>query len=144
MNPETIFQACNQLALACWALLILTSPFWPRLTAIIPGVAVTLLAITYSVLIFTQFQASDLSGFSSITGIKALFQNDLLLTAGWIHYLAFDLLIGCRMVHHARNNGISHWVVVPCLLCTFMLGPFGWLLYQGLRFAITKKYFVEI
>jgi hypothetical protein len=30
-------------------------------------------------------------------------------------------------------------MVVPCLLLTFMLGPAGWLLYQGVRALRTPR-----
>ena len=56
-----------------------------------------------------------------------------MLLAGWIHYLAFDLLIGSWEVRDARELGIPHLFVVPCLFLTFMFGPAGWLLYRGVR-----------
>jgi hypothetical protein len=33
-------------------------------------------------------------GFSTLAGVAVLFSNPWLLLAGWVHYLAFDLLIG--------------------------------------------------
>jgi hypothetical protein len=62
-----------------------------------------------------------------------LFQNKWLLLAGWIHYLAFDLFIGSWQVRDAAKQGISHWLVIPCLALTFMFGPIGLLLYFLLR-----------
>jgi len=52
---------------------------------------------------------------------------------GWIHYLAFDLLVGRWETQDAAARGIPAWLVVPCLALTFMFGPAGWLLYVGLR-----------
>lgn len=143
MNPDTIFQFSNTLALFSWMLLILTSPFWYRITSLLPGITVVLLASAYTLIILTNFHWGDWSKFSTLAGLKTLFDQDLLLAAGWIHYLAFDLLIGCHIVNNARVHGISHWLVVPCLLCTFMLGPLGWLLYRALRVMRTKQYFQE-
>ena len=60
-------------------------------------------------------------------------RNPWLLLAGWIHYLAFDLLVGSWEVRDARERGIGHLLVVPCLILTFLFGPAGWLLYLGVR-----------
>ena len=56
-----------------------------------------------------------------------------LLLAGWIHYLAFDLLVGAWEARDARERGIPHLFVVPSLILTFLFGPAGWLLYLGIR-----------
>ena len=47
--------------------------------------------------------------------MKALFTQDRAVLAGWVHYLAFDLFIGCWMVMDAAERGIKHLLVVPCL-----------------------------
>jgi hypothetical protein len=62
-----------------------------------------------------------------------LFQNRWLLLAGWVHYLAFDLLLGAWQVRTARREGMSHLALLPCLLATFLFGPAGYLLFQSLR-----------
>jgi hypothetical protein len=72
-----------------------------------------------------------------------LFKNRTLVTAGWVHYLAFDLLTGIFIRKNAQKHGINHWLIVPCLLFTFMLGPIGLLLYLLLRWVITKNYFAN-
>jgi Domain of unknown function (DUF4281) len=33
----------------------------------------------------------------------------------------------------AARRGVPHWMVIPCLLLTFMFGPAGWLAYLGVR-----------
>jgi hypothetical protein len=72
-----------------------------------------------------------------------LFTNPRLVTAGWIHYLAFDLLAGLFIRNNAQKHGISHWILIPCLLFTFMFGPVGLLLYLLIRWMITKSYFAD-
>ena len=72
-------------------------------------------------------------GFSSLAGVAALFREPWLLLAGWVHYLAFDMLVGNWEVRDARSRGIPHLLVVPCLVLTFLFGPAGWLLYTGVR-----------
>jgi hypothetical protein len=72
-------------------------------------------------------------GFSSLAAVATLFGNPWALLAGWIHYLAFDLLIGTWEARDARERGVPHLLLVPCLILTFLFGPAGWLLYRGLR-----------
>ena len=67
--------------------------------------------------------------------VAKLFSNRWLLLAGWIHYLAFDLFIGAWEVRDAQDLGISHFIVIPCLLLTFLFGPAGLLLYFVIRVA---------
>ena len=61
------------------------------------------------------------------------------LLAGWVHYLAFDLLVGAWIVRTARAEGIPHWAVMPCLILTFLFGPAGLLAFAILRFTLTRK-----
>ena len=58
-----------------------------------------------------------------------------IVVAGGIHYLIFDLFVGAWETRDAQRRGISHWLVVPCLLATLMIGPVGLLLYILVRFA---------
>ena len=137
MNPELLFSIVNAVALASWLLLAL----WPRGTwarqTIAGFVVPALLASVYVVLIAAQWTRSE-GGFSSLAGVAQLFSNRWLLLAGWIHYLCFDLLIGCWEVRDARERGVPHLAVVPCLALTFMFGPAGWLAYNGVRAALRR------
>jgi hypothetical protein len=72
-------------------------------------------------------------GFGSLPALMVLFTDPALVTVGWIHYLAFDLFVGCWEVNDSRKQGINHWLVIPCLLLTFLLGPIGLALYFVLR-----------
>ena len=93
-----------------------------------------LFAVLYVGLVVTMFGRSE-GGFSTLAGVAALFTNPWMLLAGWLHYLAFDLLIGTWEVRDAQERGIPHLLVVPCLFLTLMFGPAGWLLYLAVRSA---------
>jgi len=69
--------------------------------------------------------------FSSLDGILDLFKNSTpeSAAAGWIHYLAFDFWMGAWILQDSQKRKTSHLVVIIPLICTFMLGPFGILLY---------------
>jgi hypothetical protein len=38
-----------------------------------------------------------------------------------VHYLAFDLFVGCWEVRNSQRFGVRHWFVVPCLILTFFV-----------------------
>lgn len=132
MSPTQIFGVANVAALCGWLLLIvLPGKRW--VTHLISGVAIpAAFAAAYTVIIAIHFAGSE-GGFSSLPDVARLFTNPWLLLAGWVHYLAFDLLIGSWEVRDARERGLAHLFVIPCLILTFLFGPAGWLLYLGIR-----------
>ena len=69
--------------------------------------------------------------FSSLAGILELYRNATpeAAAAGWMHYLAFDYWVGCWMLRDAQKKAVPHLLIVLPLLCTFMLGPVGIMLY---------------
>jgi hypothetical protein len=93
-------------------------------------------------LILMHFGESD-GDFGSLQGVTRLFQNPFALTAGWIHYLAFDMFVGAWELKDSQTHGISHWLMIPCLLFTFMFGPIGLILYFSVRWFATKKFLHE-
>ena len=137
MTPNLIFSIANVAALCGWLLLV----FFPnrRWTShVVSGLAVpAAFAMLYTIIVAIHFAGSD-GGFSSLPDVARLFANPWLLLAGWIHYLAFDLLVGSWEVRDARERGIGHMLVVPCLLLTFLFGPAGWLLYLGVRTGVHR------
>lgn len=92
----------------------------------------SLLAALYTAIVVSLFWRTP-GGFSTLADVGMLFSNPWLLLGGWVHYLAFDLLVGSWELQDAREHGIPHWMVVPCLTLTFLFGPSGWLLYTLLR-----------
>jgi hypothetical protein len=106
---------------------------------VLAGTGVPLaLAVAYTSIVVATFGSSD-GGFSTLADVAALFSNPWLLLAGWIHYLAFDLLIGRWEVLDAQQRGIPHVLVLPCMALTFLFGPAGWLLYRGIAAAFKSQ-----
>lgn len=130
MTPEQIFSVANGVAVIGWLALIFL-PTKPRVSQLIAGIVIpTLMAVLYTALIAVHFFQAE-GGFSSLPDVARLFSNPWLLLAGWVHYLAFDLLIGSWEARDSRGRGLHHAVLVPCLLLTFLFGPAGWLLYRS-------------
>ena len=97
----------------------------------IVSIVVLALATLYTGLILA-FWAPGTGDFNSLDGVGRLFQHRGLLLAGWVHYLAFDLLIGLWERTEAKRIGLPHLLLAPCLVCTFLFGPIGWLLFKAL------------
>jgi hypothetical protein len=128
MTPDQIFSLANLVAALSWLLLV-ALPRRSWVTGAVTRLAVPgLFAAAYVAIAALTFFGSD-GSFSSLDGVARLFENRWLLLAGWLHYLAFDLLIGTWQVLDSQQRGMPHLLVVPCLLLTFLFGPAGWLLY---------------
>ncbi len=134
MQNPTVFLAANAIASIQWLMLIV-SPRW-QVTQFLVRYAVVpvLLSALYVVYIASFFSVPDV-GFGSIEQVRNLFNNDQLLIAGWVHYLAFDLLVGFWILRSSQKKHVSHWLTVSCLIGTFMFGPCGFLL-----FLITQQF----
>ena len=132
MNLELLFSICSSVATIGWVLLV----FVPRKrwsSTIVAGRAIPLLlSVAYLFLIATHW-GDRTGGGGSLNEVAKLFSNPFLLLAGWIHYLAFDLYVGAWEVRDTIQNDMSHWIVVPCLVLTFLFGPIGLLSYFGVR-----------
>jgi Domain of unknown function (DUF4281) len=137
MTPEQLFSILNLITMAAWLPLV----FLPRArwaAHVVPVAMPALLAAVYVALVAVALPGSG-GGFSSLGGVRTLFENPWGLLAGWTHYLAFDLFIGGWEVRDAQRRGIAHLLVVPALLLTFLLGPGGLLLYLAIRQVVPNK-----
>lgn len=127
MSAEILFGWGSRLALLGWIILI----FLPRRFGIVSVprfVIPSILAFGYAPLVLANFFTAE-GGFSSIGGVRALFENDAMLTAGWLHYLAFDLFVGSWIAIESDRIGLPRTIQAALLLATFMFGPFGFLLF---------------
>lgn len=135
MSDAQLFQYASTTALLSWiALVVQPKRLAPVLRFAVPGA----LAVLYIWALATAPKNPD-GGFGSLAQVKALFTQDRAILAGWVHYLAFDLFIGCWEVIDARERGINHLFVIPCLFLTFMFGPVGLLLYFVLRAGLSRS-----
>jgi hypothetical protein len=128
MSPEQVFGITNAVAIVGWILLAIL-PGRPWVTDLVTGRAIPFVfAVIYVGIVVTTFGSAE-GTFSTLEGVAQLFTNRWLLLAGWLHYLAFDLLIGTWEARDARARGVPHLLLLPCLFLTLMFGPAGWLLY---------------
>ena len=93
----------------------------------------------YAIYIFQAIQISGMMDFGSLTSVITLFTEENAVLAGWIHYLAFDLLVGMWMLDQNKELRINQVLMAPCLFLTFMLGPIGFLLFIIIKTVKQKQ-----
>lgn len=147
MSAEDVFGLASAAVLPGWLILI----FAPRGRDLggrwvwldrIPALIIPFgLSALYGGLVLAHFSASG-GGFGSIAQVRALFASDWGLLAGWVHYLAFDLMIGAMMAARMDRVGLSRLSQAPLLALIFLFGPLGVFLIltaQGAMALMGKK-----
>jgi hypothetical protein len=143
-NPETIFSMASGIAMLGWLLLAIAA-FLKRRDALVLAarLVVALVAGIYVALLARGLLAGagmpDGAGFSTLAGVEALFSRREAILGGWVHFLAFDLMVGTWEAEEAGRRGMPGWVLLPCLFLTLMAGPAGLLLYLLLALCWRKK-----
>ena len=136
MDLNTVFGVASQAAMLGWLALAAVPYRFAVARYVAVGVGLALAAL-YAALM-GAFWNEGQGGFGSLDGVAALFQHKGLLLGGWVHYLAFDLLVGSWEREQAAALGIHRLLLLPCLFLTFMFGPVGWLLFMAIRFVRTS------
>ena len=125
------FARGNALASFGWLTLIVKTLFGANersARASVARVVAGVLSAAYLVLLCEFVAESSSASFSSLEGVSRLFRDERVVCAGWLHYLAFDLLIGERLSAIERENGVSRvFTVGTTLPLTFIAGPVGYL-----------------
>ena len=139
MDLEFIFSIANSTALISWILLfVLYQKRWVYTSLF--SVVFVLMACLYLFFILQSIGGDSQGGFDSLANVKLLFGKDEAVLAGWIHYLVFDLFTGMWICNDGDKRGINRWILLPCLVFTFLLGPTGLLIYILIRIIYLKKY----
>jgi hypothetical protein len=136
-----LFKIANAVVMPQWfAMAIFPNNRYTKL--LVDSFAIPLaLAILYAFVIFWSFtQPSDSAGnFSSLEGVKILFTSDIAVLAGWIHYLAFDLLVGRYIFKQAEKLKANRIITGVCLFLTLMFGPIGFLMFSIYSFLLKRN-----
>ncbi|MFT4830729.1 MAG: hypothetical protein ACI815_000365 [Psychroserpens sp.] len=133
MTPTEVFSVANTTALPMW-LLMLVLPKWKVTRFLIDfKVIPSALALVYAFYIFQALRIGGGMDFGSLDAVMALFTEENAVLAGWVHYLAFDLLVGMWILDENKKIGIHQLLLVPCLIGTFMFGPLGFLLFMIIK-----------
>ena len=134
ITTENIFKIVNLLVLLGWVPLFVF-PFSKFTKKLVDGLFIPFILCFFYVYFLSQTKGLFSADFSSLGGILDLFKKSTeeSAAAGWIHYLAFDYLVGCWIVNHSIKKGIPYFVFILPLFFTLFAGPFGLLLFLILR-----------
>jgi hypothetical protein len=124
MSAAQVFLFANMIAVAGWLVLIVLGRKSSVPALVVGAILPLLFAVVYTGLLITHWSDME-GGFGTLAGVQTLFSNEWILLAGWVHYLAFDLFIGCWELRDARRHEIPYWAVIPALILTFLFGPVG-------------------
>ena len=138
---DVIFVASYAVVAPAWLLLMLAPGH--RVTDVVNRSAMASLVVAILYLVLTLVHIGDAEGsFWSLDGVTQLFAHRHVVLIGWIHYLCFDLFVGGWIARDARRIRVPHWLVLPCLFFTLMLGPIGLLMYFGIRVGRTARWLI--
>ncbi|MFD2588829.1 ABA4-like family protein [Croceitalea marina] len=139
MSPTEVFSVTNLAAMPMWLLMIFL-PKWKVTRFLIDYKIIPLtLALVYAIYIFIAIKAGGGMDFGSLASVMQLFTAENAVLAGWVHYLAFDLLVGMWMLDQNKTLKIHQLLIAPCLLGTFMLGPIGFLAFMIIKTIKTNQ-----
>lgn len=126
LDPGTIFKAANLAVIPAWVGLIFFSRSRFTYLCVHRAWVPLALALVYALALGAAVQKPSGGGFGSLYELRLLFSNDWALLGGWVHYLAFDLIIGGKVSDECERVGlVSWWKRAPFLLVTFLFGPLG-------------------
>lgn len=134
LDPESIFQAGSGLAMLGWLALALSpaAARWTPVARRFAGRWVPLMLALVYVALFARHGMGE-GGYGSLAEVQRLLSVPGVLTAGWLHYLAFDLFVGTWISERAAALGLPHALVLPLLALTFLFGPAGLLGWAAVR-----------
>ena len=139
MRFEAWFSVAGVVAMIGW-LLLLVFPLIPKWANRVSGLWLpTLLAVGYLLLLIVPASDGAGGGFGTLAAVMDLFSSERAALAGWVHFLAFDLLVGAWICRTACDERVSFWLVLPCLPLTFLFGPLGWLAFQTVRLVRSRR-----
>lgn len=138
---ETIFSGASLLAMVAWlglSLAVVTPPgrLRQRLLFVAGRIVPVALCVLYAYLLVSGLNTPSEGGFSSLSSVVTLFSYPGNMLGGWVHYLAFDLLVGRWIIDDTLSKGRYRVPLLLVLPATFMFGPLGLLLYLLVRSII--------
>lgn len=138
MDWALLFKIANTAALLGWLILI-ALPRYEFLLTLLQRFLISAFCLLYTIVMAISLTQIQEGGFSTLQQVKTLFSYDMVVCAGWVHYLAFDLFVGLWVAKKADAMQIHRLLQVPVLLLVFLFGPVGlglfYLIEGGMKLA---------
>ena len=141
--PNLVFEVAGAPLLIFWALIVFlpkwswTDRFYRTKLPMLYLAALYSVMIVYGLLMEPAMFATLLD--PDLVGVQTLLGSQIGATAGWIHFLCFDLLVGTIIWRRALEKGHSFFWVSPIMVLTLFLAPMGWLLFEIMSFLLERK-----
>ncbi|MBL8346894.1 MAG: DUF4281 domain-containing protein [Rubrivivax sp.] len=138
---EAMFSAASLVAIFAWvglglAVLVRPGRLRASLLALVGRAVPTGLCVLYAYVLVAHWGTAPGGGFSSLAAVMNLFSVPGKMLGGWVHFLAFDLLVGRWIADDVLASGRARALLLVALPATFMYGPLGLLLYLLARSAL--------
>jgi hypothetical protein len=143
---SSTFTFQSRLVMVAWLMLVFF-PFWPYMPTVVMSIVLFISAVYAYLILFGRHlddertRQPNFKDFASLSGVVKMFTNRRVALAGWLHYLAFDLLIGFFIVLDSQQHDISHIMILPILFLALMVGPAGLVAYFIFRALYSGNYF---
>lgn len=144
MEPSVLFKVANSIALIGWITIAVLHHNTLTYKITFNGIVLLLCLFYTSAILWALNGSGGSADFGSLEGVMKLFTIPKAVLAGWIHYLAFDMMVGLTIVRSSAMHNINRLLVAPCLFFTFMFGPVGLLLYCIILMVKQKKILVTV
>ncbi len=139
MTPTDVFSIANLVAMLMWILMIFT-PKWKATRFLMDyKVIPILLSVVYAIYIIQAIMVGGMMDFGSLESVMALFTEENAVLAGWVHYLAFDLLVGMWILDQNKELGINHYLSQCQDLMEKIVQEIGFLLFMIIKFFKTRS-----
>ena len=133
MTPSDVFSVANSMAFLMWLLMIVL-PKWKATRFLVDLKLIPLLlSVLYLFYLISSIMTGPTMDFGSLKAVMALFTSESAVLAGWLHYLAFDMLVGMWMLEQNKKLNIQIAIMIPVLAATFIMGPVGFILFMGIK-----------
>ena len=141
---EMLFYWINFGVLPFWLILI----FFPQSSIckyfVVSIFPLLILTGTYIFILYKSYLNSYdfLMNFSLYLGINNLinlFSNKFFLLMFWTHFISINLFTGGWIVNNAQKYSINKILLIIPLITTYLVGPFGLIIYWIIRIFYAKK-----
>lgn len=147
IDPNFAFSAAGTAALLGWAALLVSlfvGAIRERVWLVTGWLIPAAIGIAYMILIAAGIGHVGGTDFGSIAEVRRVFADDSALAAGWLHYLAFDMVVGTLIARDGTAHRIPALLLMPALVLTFLFGPAGLVLHLLLRLAFRGRQPAEV
>ena len=143
LNNENIYLIANCGVIPFWLLLIII-PNHGITNFFVQSIIVPLLLTSaYSLVAYNIFLEGNILDvfrlYRGLDGLYTIFSNEAFLLIFWLHFLAISLFVGAWIVRDSQKYMISRIFVIPSLILTYFIGPFGLVIYWFIRIFFSKK-----